>query len=209
MSDDPYLYPGTKVLRNKLDLHDADQLDYHERELVVQRIRQGAPTGKFDLPHLQAIHRHLFQDVYDWAGEVRTLNISKGGSDFLHYGRIGFGMEQVRQEAQSFIGLRRPAKAAVATQLAKVIGDLNFVHPFREGNGRTQLQFARQLAEKAGHRLDLTRLNGPAWIEASREANDTRYDAMARCFDAALTERERQQDMPGRTGGRGGGDRER
>ena len=116
--DDPYVYPGTEILRNKLDIRSAADLD--------------------------------------------------------------------RQEAQTFLGLRRPAKAAVATQLAKVIGDLNFVHPFREGNGRTQLQFARQLAGQAGHRLDLTRLNGPAWIEASREALVARYDAMARCFEEAL-----------------------
>ena len=65
MSDDPYLWPGTAILRNKLGILDAELLDYHERELVTQRIRQGVLGGNFDLRHLQAIHLHLFQDIYD------------------------------------------------------------------------------------------------------------------------------------------------
>ena len=68
--DDPYLYPGTPVLRNKLGLTDPDQFDQMERRLVTQRIAEGVPTGVFDLAHLRAIHHHLFQDVYDWAGEL-------------------------------------------------------------------------------------------------------------------------------------------
>ena len=82
MSDDPYVYPGTNVLKNKLGLHDADALDRAERGLVRLRIQEGAPTGEFDLAHLRTIHRHLFQDVYDWAGELRTLEISKDGNQF-------------------------------------------------------------------------------------------------------------------------------
>jgi len=63
MSDDHYLYPGTQTLKNKLDIRDPIQLEKIERQLVTQRIRQGVPEGKFDLAHLQGIHRHLFQDV--------------------------------------------------------------------------------------------------------------------------------------------------
>ena len=73
MSDDPYVYPGTNLLRNKLNLRDAVLLDRYERELVTDRIAFGVPAGAFTLRHLQAIHRHLFQDVYDWAGKIRTL----------------------------------------------------------------------------------------------------------------------------------------
>lgn len=76
---DPYLYPGAGVLRNRLGLTDPDQLDRVERRLVTQRIIEGAPTGDFDVAHLRAIHRHLFQDVYAWAGELRTVEIAKGG----------------------------------------------------------------------------------------------------------------------------------
>lgn len=82
MSDDPYVWPGSDVLRNRLGIRDAADLNVTERRLVLQRAREGVPTGHFDLAHLRAIHRHLFQDVYDWAGEIRTVEIRKGGSQF-------------------------------------------------------------------------------------------------------------------------------
>src|SRR5215470_678529 len=80
---DPYLISGTKVLRNRLGISDARRLDRIERRLVADRIAEGAPIGAFDLTHLRAIHRHLFQDVYDWAGELRTVEISKEGSSSI------------------------------------------------------------------------------------------------------------------------------
>ncbi len=79
---DPYVYPGTHVLRNRLGITDARKLDRIERRLVGDRIAEGVPLGSFDLAHLRAIHRHLFQDVYDWAGELRTVEIFKGGNQF-------------------------------------------------------------------------------------------------------------------------------
>jgi fido (protein-threonine AMPylation protein) len=79
---DPYLIPGIKVLRNRLGMSDARRFDRIERRLVADRIAEGAPIGTFDLTHLRAIHRHLFQDVYDWAGELRTVEINKGGRQF-------------------------------------------------------------------------------------------------------------------------------
>jgi cell filamentation protein len=63
MSNDPYVYPGTTILRNKPGIRDAEQLDAFERRLVTQRAAEGMPTGNFDLAHLQAIHGHLFRDV--------------------------------------------------------------------------------------------------------------------------------------------------
>lgn len=74
--DDPYTYPGSRILRNKLDLRDAVAFDRVERRLVTQRISEGEPRGDFDLAHLKAIHRHLFQDIYSWAGEVRRVEIA-------------------------------------------------------------------------------------------------------------------------------------
>ena len=82
---DPYTYPGSTVLRNKLGLTHAAQLDRLERRLVTQRAAEGIPAGGFDLAHLRTIHRHLFQDVYDWAGELRTVEIAKGGHQFQLY----------------------------------------------------------------------------------------------------------------------------
>lgn len=139
MSDDPYVWPGTVVLRNRLGIRDAEKLDRVEREIVAMRRREGAPPGRFDLKHLRAIHRHLFQDVYDWAGELRTVEISKGGSQFQFVRFMEVGMADVHRrlvEAEFLRGLEPDAFARAA---AEIIGDINYVHPFREGNGRTQL----------------------------------------------------------------------
>ncbi len=81
MSDPDYCYPPEfAVLRNKLKIRDASTLEAAERQLVAQRVLETLPTGDFDLDHLSAIHCHLFQDIYEWAGEIRTVEISKGGT---------------------------------------------------------------------------------------------------------------------------------
>lgn len=184
--DDPYTDPKTGVLYNKLGLRAATALDRHERRLVTERIAQGVPTGDFDLAHLKAIHRHLFQDVYAWAGDVRTVEINKGGDQFQFRNYIQTGVADVhgRLKAKSF--LRGLAATDFAREAGAIMGDVNYVHPFRDGNGRTQLQYLKQLAERAGHALDLTKLNGPAWIEASRAANNADYAGMAKAIATAI-----------------------
>ena len=80
--EDPYCYPGTTVLKNKLGLRTQEKLDAFEAEISTQRADEPLPTGKLTYPHYRAIHRHLFQDVYAWAGKIRTVRIAKGGSMF-------------------------------------------------------------------------------------------------------------------------------
>lgn len=177
--DDPYTYPGSAVLRNKLGITDISALDAAERRFVTQRTREGIPTGSFDLHHLGAIHRHLFQDLYDWAGEVRTVEISKSGHQFQFRQFIETGMADVHSrlvKAEFLRGLDAPAFAAAA---GKIMGDVNYVHPFREGNGRAQLFFLEQLAARAGHPIDLTRIDPARWLEASQAAHDIDYRLMA------------------------------
>lgn len=157
--DDPYLYPGTRTLRNKLNIRDARVLDRAERSYVRDRLIEGAPpTGNFDLAHLQAIHRYLFQDVYDWAGEIRAVEMSKEKSLFQFRAYIGVGMADVHRRLVEKNFLRGLSAKEFADEAARIIGDLNYVHPFREGNGRTQLQYLKQLAQQAGHAIDLRRL---------------------------------------------------
>lgn len=188
MSDeDPLLYPGTEVLRNKLDIRDPAVLESAERRLVEQRISEGCPTGNFDLPHLQAIHRHLFQDVLEWAGQVRGVAISKAQSSFMHPERIVGAMEDVHRRIVDADFFQGTDPEAFSDGAAKIIGDINYVHPFREGNGRTQLQYLKQLAEQAGHEIDLTKLVGERWIEASILANRAKYDPMAVQIQEAIT----------------------
>jgi len=86
-ADDTYCYPGSDVLRNKAELTDANELDTYEGELSTLRsleILEKPIEGQFDLAHLQKIHLALFQDIYDWAGEIRTVDISRGNSRFAN-----------------------------------------------------------------------------------------------------------------------------
>ena len=84
VDDDTYCYPGTTVLRNLLDLTTQAELDAFEAEITLQRSTEPLPAGKLDDKHYRAIHRHLFQDVYEWAGKSRSVRISKGGNPFCY-----------------------------------------------------------------------------------------------------------------------------
>lgn len=182
MSEDPYLIPGSYVLRNKLGIEDRAELDRVERSIVVQRMREGCPTGDFNLNHLRAIHRHLFQDVYNWAGEIRTVDMQKERSVFIPASRIEQGISYVHQKlvtAQFLVGLSDDDFAAKA---AEVIGDINYAHPFREGNGRTQLEYLRQLGARAGHALNPGLLDRDTWLSASRAAHTGDYSLMAKAI---------------------------
>ncbi|MDE0003291.1 MAG: Fic family protein, partial [Rhodospirillaceae bacterium] len=174
------------VLRNRLDIRDAPALEAAERELVAQRLLEPVPAGDFDLDHLKAIHRHLFQDVYAWAGEVRTVEIAKDGSRFQPRRFIETGMADIHRRIVAAGYFADLGPDGFAGGAGPVLGDVNHVHPFREGNGRAQLQYLKQLAARAGHVLDLTRIDHVAWQEASRRANTGDHAAMTRCIRHAL-----------------------
>jgi cell filamentation protein len=107
----------------------------------LQRVAEGAPTGNFDLAHLRTMHRHLFQDVYDWVGELRSVEISKDGHQFQFRRFIETGMADVHGRLIRLDFLSGLDAGEFARQAGQIIADVNYVHPFREGNGRTQLLY--------------------------------------------------------------------
>lgn len=186
-SGDPYVYPDAPgVLKNKFGIEIAAKLDAVERVHVAQRIKQGAPRGGFDLNHLKALHKHLFQDVYAWAGKIRTVELAKGGDQFHLVAYIETGMGDIHRRLQQRKFLEGLNAEAFAREAARIIGDLNYLHPFREGNGRTQLQYLKLLAQGAGHTIDLTRLQRDEWLDASRKAQLTNYEPMRQAIARAL-----------------------
>lgn len=164
MSDgsDPYLYPGTDVLRNIPGLRVAEQLAAFEAAKTAQRIYQllrNPIDGRFDAAHLKAIHKQVFQDVFPWAGVFRTTVLGKAE----HFARpltwftpphlLDHEAERIFEmlhRARLFCGLGR---AQFARQGARLLSAINKLHPFREGNGRTQRIFLAALARQAGHQL--------------------------------------------------------
>ena len=164
--DDPYCYADTSVLRNRLGLRDQAALDAFEADAVQQRGEEPLPGGSLSVAHYRAVHRHLFRDVYRWAGRFRTVRISKPGSMFCYPERIPAEMDRVFSELQRAGFLRGLGRGDFVTGAAGFIADLNAIHPFREGNGRAQMVFLALVASRAGHPLRLERIDGPRFLAA-------------------------------------------
>ncbi len=155
MSLDPYVYPGTDVLRNKLDIRDKDT--FHELQIVSSALRvndlENLPLkGDYDLKHLQDIHKHLFQEVYEWAGEIRTVNISRNNIFCVPEYIESFGAG-ISKKLKKNNYLKYLPRDNFIEEVADCFGDINAMHPFREGNGRTQQIFLKQLSKEAGYEL--------------------------------------------------------
>ena len=155
---DPYCYPGTTVLKNLLDIRDQNTLDELEAAFTTQRADEPLPAGHLSVAHYAAIHHHLFQDLYTWAGKFRTVRIAKDENAFCYPENIAREMKELfaNLKCERFLGSLSHEHFAV--KAAAFLSTLNAIHPFREGNGRTQTAFLALLAERAGHPLDLDRL---------------------------------------------------
>lgn len=170
---DPYVCPGTDVLRNLAGLRDSERLakfeaDVTSRRLLQLRVEQ-PPSRAFDTRHLRAIHRYIFQDVYDWAGEFRTVNISRPGQfPFAFHDQIRPSLESLFRKLYQERSLAGSSSGEFCCRAAYYFGELNAIHPFREGNGRTQREFIRQLGAAQGHALQWSKVTRNAMSEASR-----------------------------------------
>jgi len=160
------------VLKNKLGLVDPAELTKLAADFAVARLAQlmvKPLPGKFDIPHLRAIHRYIFQDVFPWAGDFREVTTSRTGS-------FGFpppqflvpSLEGLFHDLKKEQYLRNLTADAFAQRAGHYLGEINAIHPFREGNGRTQREFLRTLALAAGHRLTWANLTPEENNEASR-----------------------------------------
>jgi cell filamentation protein len=156
---DPYCYPETSILINRLDIRDQTSLDAFEADVTAERAAQPLPPGRLSYSHYLAVHRHLFQDVYSWAGKIRTVRIAKQGSAFCYPEHIDREMRRLFADLAKQRHFRNLESAAFAAKASHFLAELNAIHPFREGNGRTQLSFVTVLAEEAGHPLAFERLD--------------------------------------------------
>lgn len=172
LSEDPYaLSPGSLTLKNKLGIRDA--LDLAECELVLSASRraQGVPTGDYSWDHLKAIHHHLFQDVYAWAGEARTVDIkSYDGQPFTTAGDIEQAMQAIFKDLEKDSFLIGLDESEFAEKSAQYYARMNAVHPFRSGNGRAVRQFLEELANNNGLKLNWKNTSRSEWNLASKEA---------------------------------------
>ncbi len=164
--EDPYSYRGTNCLKNKLGLREPALLQAFELEVSTVRADEPLPKGRFGPAHYRRVHRHLFQDVYRWAGRYRTIATSKGGSQFCYPQFIEGQMNRlfpVLKQAPFQTGGDVDTFLIAA---ADFLATLNAIHPFREGNGRSQLAFIHLIALRAGHELRLQRIRPAEFLTA-------------------------------------------
>lgn len=187
---DPACYPGTRVLRNNFDERDPARLAEIETAITAweqQRIAESPLPGRYDLAHLQAFHRQIFSRVYPWAGQLRTVDISKGGTTFHPHTRLELAAGYVFGELAGGDPLRGLPRDQFVHTLATALGHVNELHPFRDGNGRSQRAFFGQLAHHCGWHLAWEKLDPEHNIAVSRAAhNDPTAGDLAAMLDTLL-----------------------
>jgi cell filamentation protein len=184
--EDPYTYKNSTVLVNKLDLRSQAELDAFEAEISNARAEEPLPNGALDFIHYKAIHHHLFQDVYQWAGQVRTVRIAKGGNPFCF-------PENIESQANAFFDDLRAADylrnldiPTFSREAAHFLAELNAIHGFREGNGRSQLTFFALLADHAGHPLKIENMDPDEMLAAMITSFDGDESRLTRVIYALM-----------------------
>lgn len=163
VEDETYCYPGASVLKNRAGLRPQTDLDRFEAVMTAQRFEEPLPSGRLTVAHFCAIHHHIFQDVYPWAGRFRTVRMRKGFSPFCYPEQIAREMMRLFETLKTSRNLIGLEDAAFAEAAASFLATLNAIHPFRDGNGRTQTAFLLLLANRAGHPLELDRFEPDAF----------------------------------------------
>ena len=165
-----YCYPGTDVLINKLNIRDNQLLSEAERKIVLTKsyeLRKNSKIGNFDLDHFLKIHEFLFEDIYPFAGKFRNENIAKGYFSFAEWQYIEPEIKRLFDKLKAENYLQGRSREELVKGLAYYLSELNVLHPFREGNGRTIREFIRELAFFNGYILDLQNTTSDELLKAS------------------------------------------
>lgn len=165
-----YCYPGTDVLVNKLNIKDKSTLQKFEAKITAAKLlalRQKGIIGNFDAKHLNQIHTYLFEDIYPFAGKYRNENIAKGVFRFAEWEYIEPELNRLLNGLKEENYLACLSREALAERLAYYLSELNVLHPYREGNGRTIREFLRELALKNEYILNIKKVAPKEFLNAS------------------------------------------
>ncbi len=186
---DPYLYPGLKVMRNRLGIRQAQRLEQAAWELTALRAAtiELGPLIR-GLPHLCAIHRQLYQDIFDWAGQLREIDIYQGDTRFCHFAYIEKEGNALFQELEGEGYLVGLATDKFIERLAHYYCEINVLHPFRIGSGMAQRIFFEQLAIHAGYTLDWRNIAVDVWNQANQSGAMGDLSALQTIFRKVVSE---------------------
>jgi cell filamentation protein len=185
-----YCYSGTDVLKNKLGIRDDEALTAAEREITSLKLLMlyDMPIIKiYDLKNLCKIHRIIFEDIYEWAGQIRKGEfLSKGNSIFCRGIYITESANKIFGNILKENNLHGLKKLKFIKRLAYYMGEVNALHPFREGNGRTCREFFRQLSLNTNYILDFSKTRKDELLEADVEAFNGQYEKLIKILDKAI-----------------------
>ena len=154
---------------NKFDIHDNKKLEEIERKIVLAKLyelRQNRQIENFDITHFVGIHKFLFEDIYPFAGLFRNENIAKGNFSFAEWEYIEDQLKKLLDQLKEENYLQNLDRDTFIKRLSYYMAELNVLHPFREGNGRTIREFIRQLAYRNGYVLNLKNINPKEMLHA-------------------------------------------
>lgn len=201
MDDAAYTDPKTGVLKNKLGITDKEELrkaEYVISSTAQLKMADEPVKGNLDYTHLKNVHKALLGKVYEWAGKERTVNLEKGGTLFAQ-------PSYIEKEANKlFDGMKREnyykglSVDAFAEKAANLSGEINALHPFREGNGRTNIAFMQIVAERAGHKMNLGLVNSDELKAGTIESFAGSSKPLADVFKKAIVAT-RENENPGIT----------
>ena len=181
-------YPGTTCLINKLGIRDEVALAETEAAVVLGKaslLDQQPIAGGFDFDHYKRIHQFLFCDLYDWAGQIRTINISKKGTAFVPATEIAPCADACFKRLSGFNG-KCLSHRDLAEEIADFYHTVNMLHPFREGNGRVQRVFFTQWIRSLGYDLDLSSVDPDAFMIATIYAAQGVMDQLVDFFEQTI-----------------------
>ncbi|WP_375642733.1 MULTISPECIES: Fic/DOC family protein, partial [unclassified Bartonella] len=188
---DPYTDAETGVMYNRFGIKDKATLKSVESTLTYARsleLKRTPIRGKFDLNHMKDIHKKLFGDVYEWAGEIRSIDITKGGCLFAYHHQIESYTPKITQQLAKEQYLRGLDADKFSQRAGYYMGEINALHPFREGNGRTQREFIGQLAREAGYNINWDCITREEMTKASIEALYGTSELLSELIRKNLTE---------------------
>ena len=170
-----YCYPNSNVLKNKLNITDNSILKTAEEEITLikqMELLKNPIGGNFTKAHLMNIHRFIFEDIYSFAGKIRREQISKADTMFYPPNLIDRELDKVFAKIKEKNMLRESDEEKVFDNLAYVMAELNIIHPFREGNGRSIREFIRLMAKRMSYDINWGNVDKEELLSASIQSVD-------------------------------------
>lgn len=193
---DPYAYSGSWTLANKYGIKDKQDLDILEETITRVRASEGIPQGNHDYDHLKSIHKHLFQDLYEWAGKERTIQIGKQSNDksFTNTDLIENNLNNTFKKLKEDNYLKQLPKDEFSKKIGDLVNNINEAHPFREGNGRTMREFITSVSNEAGYDINWSAMDKKEWNKASKDGFEGKPEPMRELMQKAVVTIEQSND---------------